>query len=157
MNRILVIALTIALGSATGVAAQNAPAARKTSPAELCKPRAKGFFALAAELNAAQNCAQLMCYKGSWGSVENKEIGGYTLNDWLWSGPSPKSFTVTEETGFMAAAQARAVALRPAGKSLIKITYFTDFLVPTQGGAYFLGARAYYGKCVGNSGGGQHN
>jgi hypothetical protein len=105
-----------------------------------------GFFGLAAELNRVQGCTVLQC-RGSWINIENKELAGYTLNDWLWTGPTPKNFSVAEENGFRAAAQARALAARPAGKALISITFFTDFVVPDQGGAYFLGARAYYGTC----------
>jgi hypothetical protein len=80
--------------------------------------------------------------------LETKELAGYTLSNWLWSGPTPKTFTVAEQDALIAQARARAQAARPASKTIRAIGFFTDFIVPSQGGAYFVGARATYGNCV---------
>jgi hypothetical protein len=117
-----------------------------------CPRKPVTFFKLAAELNAAQSPCQsrLDCARGQLGNTETKEIAGYALSNWLWSGPAPKTFTVAEQDQYVADGKARALNARPSSKMLVQVTFFTDFIVPTQGGAYFLGARALYGNCVGS-------
>jgi hypothetical protein len=147
MHKVTLVAISLMWTSASGAGIPSERAQAATRNFNLCAARPAGFFTLAAELNRMQGCVAAACF-GSWSNIENKELAGYTLNDWLWTGPTPKNFSSAEESAFRAAAQARALAARPAGKTLISITYFTDFIVPNQGGAYFLGARAYYGVCL---------
>jgi hypothetical protein len=147
MRKVTMVAIALISTSAGGTGVRDERVQATAGHYNLCVARPVGFFTLAAELNRAQNCVALECL-GSCSNIENKELAGYTLSDWLWTGPTPKNFTAAEESAFRVAAQTRALAARPTGKTLISITFFTDFIVPNQGGAYFLGARAYYGVCL---------
>jgi hypothetical protein len=156
MKKVVFVAVSLALCSATGAAGQAGPADATRSvtarAATGCARRPISFFQLAAELARVQPpCgARLECVRGNWGNLETKELAGYTLSNWLWSGPGPRTFSVAEQDGFIAAARARAQAARPPTKQVRIVSYFTDFLVGS-GGAYFVGARATYGNCVGNT------
>jgi hypothetical protein len=149
MRKAILCAAALTLCSDASAYVQRSGTARAGRSIPYCTGRSVGFFQLAAELNRVQSgCASLECYRAAWGNLENKELAGYTLSNWLWSAPSPKTFTVAELDAFVAAARARAQSMRPPTKAIRGIAFFTDFIVPSQGGGYFLGARATYGNCV---------
>jgi hypothetical protein len=151
MKRVILVAVSMALCFATGSglsAPGSAPARTLTSA---CTRAPATFWALPLALSHAQACRLTAgpCPGGrGWGNVEAREIAGYTNNDWLWGGPAAPTFTVAQQDAFIAAAQTRALAARPATKSLIRIIFFTSYTVPVDDPTYVLGANASYGNCV---------
>lgn len=127
--------------------AQARQAAKPPLKQLACSYAPVGFFGLAKLMNQVENCVILANCRQR--EVETKELAGYTSPPWLWQGnANTATFTVAQENSFKADAKARAIAATPAGKQLIKLTFFTDILVPTGYTPGVLGVRATYAKCA---------
>jgi hypothetical protein len=147
---LMLFALGLVPDGSAAASEQRRETARTGRVTQHCPRRPIGYFQAAAELNRVQSgcLGSLECFRSVWGNLETKELAGYALSNWLWSGPAPKTFSIAEQDAMIADARARAQTQRPAGKAIRSIGFFTDFIVPSQGGAYFVGARATYGNCV---------
>jgi hypothetical protein len=80
------------------------------------------------------------------GNTQMVDVAAYS-NGWLWSGSSTHQFGPGAQDTLMAQAKAAASAARPAGKVISDLQFIRDFVVPTGGGGYYIGARAAYSDC----------
>lgn len=154
MRKVVAASISIVLAATTGgcdPTARPVVGGTRISPRE-CALRPAQFETLAAVLNRAENCPEVLwCPHGTVVSDEIKELAGGTLSDWLWYQPTPRAitFSVADESRFRGVARERAIAATPAGARLIEIEYFTGVTGPNQTWALVLGARGHYGHCGG--------
>jgi hypothetical protein len=151
MRKVVVASISVALATTTGGCASYSTGT-VLIPHHSCALRSADFSELADVLNSAETCYELACLHGSWGGSETKELAGGSLSNWLWFQPTPRTITfkVADEIKFRNEARKRAIAVLPAGKTLVQIEYFTDRIGPNQSIPLVLGARAYYGACGGS-------
>jgi hypothetical protein len=83
----------------------------------------------------------------SLSNIETKTIASYgNISQWLWYGPSNATFTIAQQDAIRATARSLGNANRPSGKSLVRVSYFTDF--PVGNGDYNIGAIVKYATCT---------
>jgi hypothetical protein len=109
-----------------------------------------GYWNLPATLNRVTGswCSGEVYCRGMWKNYQVKTIAAYgDIQQWLWSGSSSATFSIVDQNAIIANARSIGTANKPSGKTLVQITYFSDFLVGPNG--YFIGAHVAYASCGG--------
>jgi hypothetical protein len=144
--------LALVLPATAGAATARMVAAPKISALPqifMCSRNAVTFFPLAPELNKVYKCNQAVC-AGNTVDYEGKQIAGYTnTSQWLLFTMNPSApVSIAQQNAIIQNANAKANAMRPAGKIIYTMQFFSDFTVPNTGAAYFIGANVTYARCL---------